>query len=86
MPNARQLRAAKIARHIASSGDYDADCVSRMFQQADEEVKQILAETPEVNAIEESFGLDLQPKGPRLVYSKTQQRPKDPDQKARESA
>lgn len=85
MPNARQLRAARIARHIASSGDYDADCVSRMFQQADEEVKEILAETADVNAIEKTFGPSPQAKGLRLVYSKGQQSAEDPEHKTRET-
>ena len=74
MPNARQLRAAKIARHIAFSGDYDADSVSLMFQQADQEVKEILAETAEVNAVEKTFGLNVQPTRLYLVHSNKEQR------------
>jgi len=85
MPNARQLRAARIAQHIASSGDYDPDCVSLMFQQADDEVKQILTETAEVNAIEKTFGAPPQPKGLRLVYSKYQQSPERPDSEKQQS-
>ena len=84
MPNARQLRAARIARHIASSGDYDPDCVSLMFQQADQEVKEILSETADVSAIQKTFGLSLQ-SGPRLVPTKAKQSSEDPDRETRES-
>ncbi len=61
MPNPRSLRAARLAQAIAASGSYDADAVSRMFELADDEIKQLLPEA-HVNgdATEPTHKTDLQ--------------------------
>jgi predicted transcriptional regulator len=46
MRDSRQvLKAARRAQLIASSGDYDAESISRMFEQVDSEVEQLVRET-----------------------------------------
>ncbi len=51
----RILKAAKLACSIASSGNYDADSVSRMFEQADAEVKRLVYERTESDSVSRMF-------------------------------
>ncbi len=58
MADARQLfRAARLASAIAASGSYDSDAVSRMFEAADMEVKQLLYEKSDAETVSRMFQL-----------------------------
>ena len=71
---------------ISSSVAITMQTLSLMYQQADQEVKEILAETVEVNAIEKTFSLNGQPKGSPTGAAKSEESSEDPDRKSRRSA
>jgi len=48
-----QIRQIKRARAIATSGEYDEDCVRRLLQGLENELKEAAAESPFAEAINE---------------------------------